>query len=119
MNVVISRKKLIDDNGFALWSLSVRKKKTDGLLELLTKVVIDWWTSETYVSPNKSNVTRRKLEAMVYDERPTHLLMETQVLNLPFFQVLLLYLNSFNVKPTIHVVKNPTIYVFFKFYCCN
>jgi len=59
---------LIDDNGFALWSLSMKKKKTNGLLDLLRKIVIDWWTSETRVSPNKSHVTQRRLEAMVYNE---------------------------------------------------
>jgi hypothetical protein len=32
---------MIDDSGLALWSLSVRKKRTDGLLELLRKAVID------------------------------------------------------------------------------
>jgi hypothetical protein len=57
VNAVISRRNLIDDNGFALWSLSVKKKRTDGLLELLKKVVIDWWTSETLVSLNKNDVT--------------------------------------------------------------
>jgi hypothetical protein len=98
VSAVISRKKLIDDNGFALWSLFVKKKRTDGLLELLKKTVINWWTLETHVNPNKSDVTQRRLEVMVYDERPTHLLMETQVLNLPFFQVPLLYLNSFECE---------------------
>jgi len=98
VSAVISRKKLINDNGFALWSLSMKKKRIDGLLELFRKAIIDWWTLETCVSPNKSDVTLRRLEAMVYDERPTHLLMETQVLNLPFFQVLLLYLNSFECE---------------------
>jgi hypothetical protein len=98
VNVVISRQKLINDNGFALWSLSVKKKRTNGLLELLRKIVIDWWTSKTRVSPNKRDVTQRRLEAMVYDERPTHFFMEIQALNLPFFQVLLLYLNSFECE---------------------
>jgi hypothetical protein len=59
---------LIDDNGFALWSLSMKKKKTNGLLDLLKKIVIDWWTSETRVSLNKSHVTQRRLEAMVDNE---------------------------------------------------
>jgi hypothetical protein len=98
VSAIISRRKLINDNGFALWSLFVRKKRTNGLLELLKKTIIDWWTSETRVSPNKSDVTQRRLEAMVYNERPTHFLMEIEVLNLLFFQVLLLYLNSFECE---------------------
>ncbi len=98
VSVVISRRKLISHNGFTLWSLFVRKKKTNGLLELLQKTIIDWWTLKTRLSPNKSDVTQRRLEAMVYDERPTHFLMEIQVMNLPFFQVLLLYLNLFECE---------------------
>jgi hypothetical protein len=76
VSAAISRRKLIDDNGFTLWSLSMRMKRTNGLPELMKKTIIDWWTSETHVNPNKSDVTRRRLEAMVYNEIPTHFLME-------------------------------------------
>jgi hypothetical protein len=58
--------------------LFIRRKKTNGLLDLLKEVIIDWWTSKTCVSPNKIDVTLKRLEAMVYDENPTHFLMETQ-----------------------------------------
>jgi hypothetical protein len=37
--------------------LSMKKRGTNGLPKLLRKVVIDRWTSETHVSPNKSDVT--------------------------------------------------------------
>jgi len=53
---------------FTLWSLSIRGKRTDGLPDLLKEVIIDWWTSKTRVSPNKSDATHKRLEAMVYDE---------------------------------------------------
>jgi hypothetical protein len=56
LNATISWQKLIDDNGFALWSLFMKKRGTNGLPKL-RKVVIDRWTSETHVSPNKSDVT--------------------------------------------------------------
>ncbi len=76
--VVLSRRKMINDSGLTLWSLFVRKKRIDELLKLLKEVVIDWyWTFETYVSPNKNDVTCKRLEPMVYDEKPTHFLMET------------------------------------------
>jgi hypothetical protein len=55
------------------------KKRTNGLPNLLKEAVIDWWTSKTHVSPNKSDVAHKILEAMVYDEKPMHFLMETQV----------------------------------------
>jgi hypothetical protein len=58
--------------------LVYKEEKTNGLLDLLREVIIDWWTSKTRVSPNKIDVTFKRLEAMVYDEKPTHSLMETQ-----------------------------------------
>jgi hypothetical protein len=67
---------MIDDCGLALWSLSIKKKRTGGLPELLREIVIDWWIFQTCVSPNKNDVTCKRLEPMVYDEKPTHFLME-------------------------------------------
>jgi hypothetical protein len=73
---VISRRMLMDANGFSLWSLFMRKKRTDGLLGLVKEVVIGLWVVETRINLNKSKVTCKGLEAMVYDEKPTHFLME-------------------------------------------
>ncbi len=73
---ILSRWKMIDDCGLALWSLSIKKKRTGGLPELLREIVIDWWIFQTCVSPNKNDVTCKRLEPMVYDEKPTHFLME-------------------------------------------
>jgi hypothetical protein len=39
-----------------------------------------WWASKTRVSPNKDDVTRKCLDVGVWDEKPTHYLMEIQVL---------------------------------------
>jgi hypothetical protein len=58
--------------------LFIKRKKTNGLLDLLTEVIIDWWTFKTHVNLNKIDVTLKRLEAMVYDEKPTHFLMEIQ-----------------------------------------
>jgi len=58
--------------------LFIKRKKTNGLLALLREVIIDWWTFKTRVSFNKIDVTLKRLEAMVYDEKPTHFLMEIQ-----------------------------------------
>jgi hypothetical protein len=42
--------------------------------------VIAWWAFETRVSLNKADVMRNHLEVGVYDDKPTHFLMETQVM---------------------------------------
>jgi hypothetical protein len=54
--VAPSRCTIIDDNGLALCSLSVKRKRTNGLPDLLKETVIDWWTFETCVNPKKSDV---------------------------------------------------------------
>jgi hypothetical protein len=77
--VDLSRRTIINDSGLALCSLFIKKKRTDRLPNLLKEAVIDWWTSETCVSPNKNNVVWKRLEVVVYDEKPMHFLMETQV----------------------------------------
>jgi hypothetical protein len=41
--------------------------------------VLTWWAQETCVSPNKSEVTRKKLEPDIYDKKPTHFLTKTQI----------------------------------------
>ncbi len=74
------RWKLISDLDIPLWSFSIKKNKIDECTNVVKKVVICWWASDTWISPNKYNVTRKHLEARVYNEKPTHFLMETQVL---------------------------------------
>ncbi len=67
------------NSSIPLWSLSVKKCKIDGCTIDVKNVA--WWTFQTHVSPNKNDVMRKCLEARVYDEKPTHFLMETQVMH--------------------------------------
>jgi hypothetical protein len=62
---ILSRWKMIDDSGLALWSLSTRKKRTNRMHELLREAVIDSWTSKARVSPKKNDVTRKRFEPMM------------------------------------------------------
>jgi hypothetical protein len=73
---------MIDQSWAFLWCLSVRKKRTNGILVPVKNVVLQWWVVETQASPNKSNVTRKRLEVGVFDEKLTHFLMEIQVCQL-------------------------------------
>ncbi len=56
------------------------EKKVDVLPKLLKKAIVGWWISKTWMSPNKSDVTHKWLEPMVYDEKPMHFFMEIQVI---------------------------------------
>jgi hypothetical protein len=45
----------------------------------IKNVFLQWWITQTWVSPNKFNVIKKRLEIGVYDEKPTHFLLETHV----------------------------------------
>jgi hypothetical protein len=65
--------------GAFLWCLSMKNKISNGLNMNIKNVVLQWWISKTRVSPNKFDVINKRLETSVYDEKPKHFLMETQV----------------------------------------
>ena len=73
------RRRLMCESGAFLWTLSVRRKRMDGMIAEVKNAVLTWWVSETRVSPNKKDVTRKRIGPGLYDEKPTHYLMETQV----------------------------------------
>jgi hypothetical protein len=80
ISIAMQRHKITNDVGDVLWSLSIRRKRTDGCTNVAKTTALTWWASETRVNPNKANVTTKCLEAGMWDEKPTHYLMETQVL---------------------------------------
>jgi hypothetical protein len=62
-----------------LWCLFVKNKISNGLNMSIKNVVLQWWISKTRVNPNKFDVTNKRLETTIFDEKPTHFLMQTQV----------------------------------------
>jgi len=65
------------DSGVPLWTLTLRKKISDGILPSTRNVIVNWWATKTPVSLNKSDVICKRLEVGIFDEKPTHFLMET------------------------------------------
>jgi hypothetical protein len=80
----IHRRRTLESNGSSIFKLAERRKR-DGVLSGTRELVIAWWTSETRVSPNKKDVTRKRLGPKMYDQHATHLLLESQVCDLNFF----------------------------------
>jgi len=66
----------MDQRGDFLWSLFLRKKRSD-VLSPSIKVVISWWVSKTRIIPGRKEVTQRRRSPHVANEKPTHYLMET------------------------------------------
>lgn len=54
----------------------IEEKKTNNILPTTRNVAVQWWTKETHVSLNKSEVTRKRLGLDIYDEKATHFMME-------------------------------------------
>lgn len=76
----VARRKAMESlSGKFMWTLSIRKKRLDTLSAATKAAVLLWWLGETRMSPNRKEVVRKRLEAFVYDEKPTQYLMETQV----------------------------------------
>ena len=75
----VVRREVLHAAGDFLFSLSVRTKRVDGLGLDEKQIIIKWWILETRVSPNKKDVTRKRISASIRDEKPTHYLQETQV----------------------------------------
>jgi hypothetical protein len=76
----LERHRVANNSSIPLWSLLVTKCMIDGCTTDVKIATIAWWAFETCVSPNKVDVMRKCLEARVYNEKPTHFLMETQVM---------------------------------------
>jgi hypothetical protein len=47
-------------------------------------LVVKWWTEDTHISLNKVEMTRKKMKLSTFEEKPIHVLMETQVKNFTF-----------------------------------
>jgi hypothetical protein len=46
--------------------------------------VVNWWIIQTRVNPNRKDVTQLKVGPDEYEMKPTHYLMETQVIHSSF-----------------------------------
>lgn len=57
-----------------------RRKKRPGVPDDVKVLVVQWWTQETRVSPNRKEIVRKWLRANTYEKHCTHYLLETQVI---------------------------------------
>jgi len=55
----------------------LREKKANNIFPIIRNAIVQWWTEETCVSSNKSEMTRKRLGPGLYDEKSSHFLMET------------------------------------------
>lgn len=60
ISLAIVRREEIEDGCF-LWTLSIRKRRTDGIPESVKTFVIKFWAKNTRVSPNRKDITTKHI----------------------------------------------------------
>jgi len=60
--------------GHFLFSLTIRRKQTNGVREEERIVIVSWWVDENRVLPNMKDVTYKRLSPKVFDKKPTYYL---------------------------------------------
>jgi hypothetical protein len=75
----VERRLNLQTSGSSLWGLPKRRQRSDGLDGETVAHVVQWWSSETRVSPRKKDVVNKWLAPKQYEQHTTHFLTETQV----------------------------------------
>jgi hypothetical protein len=81
-NAVQCRSGLLS-TGASLWQLPKRRQRSNVLNPITSRLVVDWWTTETRVSPRKKDVVNKWIAPKVYEKYATHFPTETQVSYFP------------------------------------
>jgi hypothetical protein len=66
-------------NGDVFWLNKKVERWTDSLCDVAIQQIVSFWTTETTISPNAKDVTRRRIAIKQYDVHATHYLQIPQV----------------------------------------
>lgn len=77
----IVRREILDHFGDAFWRTFKRAKRADALSARIVELVTTWWTLETTVSPNRKDVTFKRIGVNEKIEHPKHYLQVSEVSN--------------------------------------
>jgi hypothetical protein len=101
---VEEHKILVDNKKDALWLNYKKQKRPYCLAESVKKVVRQWWTDRSIVSPNRKDVVRKCRGVKHYENHATHYLQVSQVKIFPL--QFMLCLVSLNFSITSHLFAN-------------
>jgi hypothetical protein len=79
ISYVVQKKQHVELTSSSQWTLITRTQRYEFLDAATVSCVLDWWSKETWVSPNKFDALEKLITLKVYEEHVMHLLMETQV----------------------------------------
>ena len=74
--------RILDGSAEAFWNPPKRATRSDALAVEVRELIIEWWTTETTVSPNRKQICRLHIGVKLYEKHATHFLEELQVLTL-------------------------------------
>jgi hypothetical protein len=75
----VERRLSLQTSGASLWGLPRRRQRSDALDGETVAHVVQWWSSETRVSPRKKDVVNKWLAPKQYEQHALHYLTESQV----------------------------------------
>lgn len=75
----MERRLLLDTRQNAFWLNYRSKRRSDALSDSVKEVVIEFWTSETTVSPNRKDIIRHRNGVHQYSEHPAQYLQVSEV----------------------------------------
>ena len=77
--MVVQRRTSTTSGEHVMWTLSVQKRRSDAISDVVLDEVIAWWNAATRPSPNRKEVVREWIAPGVYEEHHTQYLLESQV----------------------------------------
>lgn len=75
----IERRLQLDASGTLFWTSRRRAVRVDSMPSELKALVVQWWTSDTSISPNRKDISRRRVGVNEFEEHPKHYLQISQV----------------------------------------
>ena len=95
---IVSLRESLDHSGDAFWRTYKRAKRADALSTALVELVTTWWTLETTVSPNRKDVTYKRVGVKVKIEHPKHYLQVSEVIhfNISFLLLFKYFVSSYS-----------------------
>ena len=75
----LARRVLLDNTKDAFWLGDQRRVRSDGLPDVVKKIITKWWEEETTISPNRKDIVRKWIGPKLYIEHATHYLQLSQV----------------------------------------
>jgi hypothetical protein len=91
-------------SGDVFWLIKRFLKNGDALNDMAIQQIMDYWTTQTTISPNVKDVTRRRIALKKYDVHTTHYLQVPKVFDVIKFKLFISWFQCLNWSPSHYVL---------------